>query len=114
MIHLRQHLLLRSPLQNIFTYRLSAQKIQEQIEQRTTHSLAIQRERMKGIWGKLNTLSPLSILERGYSITRKFPNLEILRSAREVSEGDPVEVQLHQGKMLCKVTERSLLPSRSS
>jgi len=54
-------------------------------------------------------LSPLSILQRGYSITRKIPSLEILRDAAHVREGDRVEVRLYKGILLCGVekTENS-------
>jgi exodeoxyribonuclease VII large subunit len=53
--------------------------------------------------GKLDSLSPLSILQRGYSITRKVPTLQILRDAAHVNEGDKVEVKLFQGKLVCGV-----------
>jgi len=63
---------------------------------------------MKGVWGKLNSLSPLSILQRGYSITRKLPTLKVVRDAVEVARGDEVEVRLHQGALLCEVKETTL------
>jgi exodeoxyribonuclease VII large subunit len=53
--------------------------------------------------GKLDSLSPLAILRRGYSITRKTPSLQIVRSASQVREGEKVEVRLHEGTLLCGV-----------
>ena len=67
---------------------------------------------MNGLFGKINSLSPLSILQRGYSITRKLPDLRILRIASEVRPGDHVEVRLHQGAMLCEV--ETVIPQDSS
>lgn len=51
---------------------------------------------------KLNALSPLSILDRGYAIC--FHGNKIVRSADEVSEGDDVRVKLRYGEIFCKVS----------
>jgi len=67
------------------------------------HALEIRRQRVAGTLGKLDSLSPLSILQRGYSITRRVPSLQILRDATQVKEGDRVEVKLFRGKLLCGV-----------
>ena len=73
------------------------------------HAIEIHRHRVAGTLGKLDSLSPLSILQRGYTITRKVPLLQILRDATDVKEGDRVEVKLFRGKLLCGVekTDRS-------
>jgi exodeoxyribonuclease VII large subunit len=68
-----------------------------------SHSIEIQRHKVEGIFGKLESLSPFSILQRGYSITRKLPSLRILRDVALVKEGDKVEVKLHKGTLLCGV-----------
>lgn len=53
----------------------------------------------------INDLSPLSILKRGYSITRKLPGTTILRDASSVQKGDRVQVILSKGEMKCRVEE---------
>ncbi len=68
----------------------------------------MQWERVKGVLGKLDSLSPLSILRRGYSITRKIPTLELLIDAGQLERGDPVEVRLHRGFLVCEVRETTL------
>ncbi len=67
------------------------------------HAIEIHRHRVAGTLGKLDSLSPLSILQRGYSITRKVPSFQIVREATHVQEGDKVEVKLFRGKLLCGV-----------
>jgi exodeoxyribonuclease VII large subunit len=74
----------------------------------------MKRERMRGLLGKLDTLSPLSILQRGYSITRKLPALKILRDAEEIRRGDQVEVRLHRGALLCEVEATTLYDPSAS
>ncbi len=51
---------------------------------------------------RLNTLSPLATLERGYSISRKIDG-EVLTTTKQVSVGDKVEVQLAHGHLACRV-----------
>lgn len=53
---------------------------------------------------RLNTLSPLATLERGYSISRKTDG-EVLTSSEQVSIGNRVEIQLADGHLACRVEE---------
>jgi exodeoxyribonuclease VII large subunit len=105
-LHHHSNLFLRNPLQRIQNVRLLISQRQKNIGQSMKHSIELRRKRLEGILGKLDSLSPLAILRRGYSITRKIPSLQILRSASQVREGERVEVKLHEGTLLCGV-ERS-------
>jgi exodeoxyribonuclease VII large subunit len=102
-LHLAENLVLRSPLQKIRNLRLFVLENRRRLEQNIKHSIEIQRERARGVWGKLDSLSPLSILQRGYSITRKIPSLQILRDVSHVKGGDKVEVTLYRGTIRCGV-----------
>ena len=83
--------------------RLLIVQMRRRLEKDIKHSIEIQRQTMRGVWGKLESLSPLSILQRGYSITRELPSLKILRDAVYVREGDKVEIRLFRGTLLCGV-----------
>ena len=54
---------------------------------------------------RLDALSPLATLQRGYSISRKTDG-EVLSSTEQVSVGDRVEVQLADGHLACRVIDR--------
>ncbi len=51
---------------------------------------------------KLDTLSPLATLQRGYAIATTKDH-HVLRSANEVKSGDEIQVRLMQGSILCRV-----------
>ena len=67
------------------------------------HRVELEMQRVNGIRGKLESLSPLAILKRGYSITRSLPSLKILRDAAGLREGDRVEVKLFQDTLFCGI-----------
>jgi exodeoxyribonuclease VII large subunit len=54
--------------------------------------------------GRLESLSPLGVLARGYSVTR-LPSGEVLRRASQVVGGDPLEILLHHGALGARVTD---------
>lgn len=103
--HISDRLYLKNPAQVIENIKLMVIDERKQLTQNLRHILQIKRQKLLGVIGKLNSLSPLSILQRGYSITRKLPSLKILRRSSDVEKGDKVEVTLHEGSLLCGVEE---------
>jgi len=55
------------------------------------------------VLGKLNALSPLSVLERGFSLTRKLPRMEIVKDAGSLRLKDQIEVRFFKGKVEAEV-----------
>ena len=53
---------------------------------------------------RLDALSPLATLQRGYSISRKTDG-KVLTSTEQVSVGDQIAVQLAQGHLACRIEE---------
>jgi exodeoxyribonuclease VII large subunit len=104
--HLSESLHLRNPIQRVKNLRLLISEAKRRVGQSIQYSIKIRRQRVGGLIGKLDSLSPLSILQRGYSITRKLPSLQILRDIAYVKEGDKVEVKLFRGTLLCGVEKK--------
>ncbi len=76
-----------------------------QLDRALARGLDRRRHRVAGVVGRLNSLSPLAVLSRGYSLTLTASG-EIVRSARQVAVGDAVGVMLHEGSLAARVTAR--------
>ncbi|MBM4338573.1 MAG: exodeoxyribonuclease VII large subunit [Deltaproteobacteria bacterium] len=100
---LTERLNLQSPFQRIRNMETSLSEAKKWLAQNMRYKIQINKQNLKGVLGKLDSLSPLAILQRGYSITRKLPSLKILRDSDEVQVGDQIEVRLHRGILSCNV-----------
>ncbi len=63
------------------------------------------RVEVESLAARLNSLSPLSVLERGYTIARRWPSLKILKSVTAIRSGDTVQVQFSNGSIICEVRD---------
>jgi exodeoxyribonuclease VII large subunit len=53
--------------------------------------------------GKLDALSPLKILERGYSIAYKLPSMTVIKESKELKVRDEILIRFHRGKARCSI-----------
>jgi exodeoxyribonuclease VII large subunit len=102
---LNERLLLNSPSHAItmrsqevgFHTRALAQAISGYLEGSKRDALALT--------DTLHSLSPLSILKRGYSITRRSPDMTIIKDAAQVSPGNEINILLAKGTINSTVTK---------
>jgi exodeoxyribonuclease VII large subunit len=59
--------------------------------------------RFRVLAGRLNNLSPLAVLARGYAVCWNEERTAIIRRASETAPGDRVRVTLHEGELECVV-----------
>ena len=55
--------------------------------------------------GRVDSLSPLAVLARGYCIARKPPLFEVIREAKQMIKGERLNLRLHKGELICQVDE---------
>ncbi len=77
---------------------------EKQMRRTANESIRTVQSRLALLAGRLNALSPLATLSRGYSYTTG-PNGQVLQNAALVKPGDQIEVHLHQGRLACRVDE---------
>lgn len=102
---LDRHLRLLNPVEQI---RLQRRRLTELLKDLTgwaDRRVTMLRGELKAVAGKLDSLSPLAILSRGYSICLRLPDQEIVKDSSAVVAGDRVEVRLHHGRLRCDVRE---------
>lgn len=56
--------------------------------------------------GKLDAVSPIMTLSRGYNIAMKLPEKTFVRSIRDVEKNDEIEILVTDGKIKCDVNEK--------
>jgi exodeoxyribonuclease VII large subunit len=69
--------------------------------------------RLRGAAARLESLSPLAVLGRGYAVCWNADRTAIVRDAGAVSEGERVHVKLEHGELSCDVTGHGDTETRS-
>lgn len=79
------------------------------------HLAELARQRLSGLGAALQALSPLGILQRGYSLTRKLPSRVVVRSTADLRVGEEILTGLASGEVVSLVQEiRPAIPPAES
>lgn len=68
-----------------------------------SHLLELGRERLAALAGRLESLSPLGVLSRGYSLSLKLPERTVIGAAAILKVGDEIETRVREGSFLSRV-----------
>ena len=66
----------------------------------------IKSARLRELSARLDALSPMAILERGYSITRTIPDAKIVLDPETVALRQDLEIIVAKGVLICRVKEK--------
>ncbi len=100
---LNETLMLNSPSHDITMLSQGLAFHNRSLTQVLTLYLDGRKRDIRSIKDRLDSLSPLSILKRGYSITRKLPDMNIVKDSAQVRTGDEVNIFLARGSIDCLV-----------
>jgi exodeoxyribonuclease VII large subunit len=64
------------------------------------------QSQLGAVAAKLESLSPLAVLARGYAVCWNGDRTDVIRDASSVAVGDAVTVTLEHGELSCEVTDR--------
>ncbi len=106
-LYLYRSLILKNPLEPLRQFLQKVKELHIRLVQSQHYSLETKRSQLEKILGKLEALSPLAMLRRGYAICYRASDPTPLKDATEVQINDKVIVQLSKGKVICRVEEKN-------
>ena len=106
----RRHLLLaQGPQSRIQRSLVLIPQLCKRLEQEARRGLIGRRQSVALQMAALDALSPLAILQRGFSIVQTVSDGRVLRRASDVAVGESVQVRLAEGQLVCEVDK--VMPS---
>jgi exodeoxyribonuclease VII large subunit len=99
---------LKSPLDRLLEKQQLLDELKESLTQQLRHYLALAGERASSLAQRLQALSPLAVLARGYSLTMLMPSGEIVKEAGQLRPKEMVKTVLGKGSFISSVEEVDL------
>jgi len=93
------------PLEIMREYEQRLDDIEGGLGLRFRHYIELKEGNFKLLSEKIKILSPLNILDRGYSVTFKLPGKGIVKDTSYLKKGDVVETRLSKGRFRSKIEE---------
>jgi exodeoxyribonuclease VII large subunit len=106
---LRARRVLREPRAFIFDLSRRLDDLDQHASRAIRQRLTVAQDRTRSLTARLESLSPLAVLARGYSVTTRAETGEILRDASAVTLGECLTTRLLRGAILSRV--ESIMPS---
>jgi exodeoxyribonuclease VII large subunit len=91
------------PMDIIKEYEQRLDEIEEGMVLRFRHYIELKVENFKLLSEKLGILSPVGILDRGYSISFSFPDRKIIKNSKALKKGDLIETRVSKGSFVSKI-----------
>ncbi len=105
LVRLRESYALKQPLKLVEQYEQMIDDLRKDLAIRVDHLVQMRGQDFNMLAQKLEVLSPLAILNRGYSITTRISDGKIIKEAAALKIDDTVETKLGKGTFVSKVEE---------
>ncbi|HYF49417.1 MAG TPA: exodeoxyribonuclease VII large subunit [Planctomycetota bacterium] len=102
---LEQSYALRHPEQRVAMMRQRLDDLSSRLQPAGQRCLQAAREQAANLAGRLDSLSPLKVLVRGYSVTLRESDQKVVRSIEDVRKGDRLRTRLGDGSIISEVRE---------
>ena len=95
---------LKAPSELLKLQQLQLQQLTSRLHQAITDDITRKKNRWELLCGRLDALSPLAVLSRGYAIVKQHETGAVVQSVRQVNCDDRVEISLADGLVMATVT----------
>jgi exodeoxyribonuclease VII large subunit len=99
LFHLQERLLRVRPSRHMTLRRELMLDLTRRFQEQAHHALALRQQRLLVAQERLRLLSPMNVLERGFSVTRDAATGRVLRHAAEGKPGQQILTQFHDGQL---------------
>ena len=103
----RHRLLLQDPRTRAASLATRVEAVEHRLQLAAGHAVRQAQARVARAAAALDDLSPLAVLQRGYSLTRTMPDRAVVRDAAAVEPGDQVEIRFAVGRALARIERGS-------
>ncbi|MBN3037864.1 MAG: exodeoxyribonuclease VII large subunit [Candidatus Omnitrophica bacterium] len=102
---LKERYAFKQPSDLIQQYQQTIDNLCSNLDSQLKHLLEILQQKNIALSGKLQALSPLNILSRGYSITLCLPEEKAITDTQSLKAGTKVKTRIAQGEFISEVEE---------
>jgi exodeoxyribonuclease VII large subunit len=95
----------RQPLERVQEHEQRLDELADRLRRAGKARLQQSQQALGALASRLDALSPLNVLGRGYSLTRKIGEPAVLRDASQVQPGDVLLTRLRRGQVVSRVEQ---------
>jgi exodeoxyribonuclease VII large subunit len=99
---------LRGPGVKLREFRLATSRLGSSLIHGATSALEARRRQLGALAGKLDALSPLKVLDRGYAVVINLRDSRAVLDAAAVQIDDELDIRLAKGRLQARTTGRLL------
>ena len=99
------HPVLRRPYERVHDLSRRLDELESRSGRAIGNHVRLARQRTQSLAAQLDSLSPLAVLGRGYSVTRRGADGPVIRAAGELTEGDEISTRFARGRAISRVEQ---------
>jgi exodeoxyribonuclease VII large subunit len=100
---IQRHHIFRRPFQHIYDLSRHVDDLSGRTHRAIRYKMQNSKQQIRTLASQLESLSPLAVLSRGYSITERLSDGRIVRSASELTPGEQISTRFAKGKAISRV-----------
>ncbi|MGA2798905.1 MAG: exodeoxyribonuclease VII large subunit [Thermoguttaceae bacterium] len=100
---IQRHHAFRRPFQLIYDLTRQVDELSGRTHRSIRHRLQLARQQTETFASRLESLSPLAVLGRGYSITERPSDGRVIRSSAELTPGEQISTRFARGQAISRV-----------